>query len=160
MPKIKKSKRIAERRAGLQESHQEAHVNEQHPKEHPVSSNRDGCWWTNFQASRLKCQSRTLQWTHVKHVCISAMWKNARVVLVQKYVNLTLYYTQFEVTCTKFCLGLPLTGIRVNQFCFLHYYCNYLWIIIEQFAIWTFLQVMHLFYILSNLKKLLQIYLF
>ncbi|XP_078315322.1 uncharacterized protein LOC111107615 [Crassostrea virginica] len=42
MPKIKKSKRIAERRAGLQESHQEAHVNEQHPKEHPVSSNRDG----------------------------------------------------------------------------------------------------------------------
>ncbi|XP_078332996.1 uncharacterized protein LOC144625573 isoform X4 [Crassostrea virginica] len=42
MPKIKKSKRIAERRAGLQESHQEAHVIEQHPKEHPVSSNRDG----------------------------------------------------------------------------------------------------------------------
>ncbi|XP_078341646.1 uncharacterized protein LOC111106003 isoform X4 [Crassostrea virginica] len=41
MPKIKKFKRIAERSAGLQESHQEAHVNEQHPKEHPVSSNRD-----------------------------------------------------------------------------------------------------------------------
>ena len=34
--------RIAERREGLQESQQEAHVNEQHPKEYPVSRNRDG----------------------------------------------------------------------------------------------------------------------
>ena len=42
MPTIKKSKRIAERRAGLQESHQEAHVNEQQPKEHQVSRKRDG----------------------------------------------------------------------------------------------------------------------
>lgn len=42
MQTIKKSKRIAERRAGLQESHQEAHVNEQQPKEHQVSRNRDG----------------------------------------------------------------------------------------------------------------------
>ena len=41
-PKIKKCKKITERRAGLQESHQEALVNEQHPKEHPVISNRDG----------------------------------------------------------------------------------------------------------------------
>ena len=42
MPTIKKSKRIAERRAGSQESHQEAPVNEQQPKEHKVSRNRDG----------------------------------------------------------------------------------------------------------------------
>ena len=42
MPKIKISKRIAERSAGLQESHQEAHVNEQQPKKHPDNRNRDG----------------------------------------------------------------------------------------------------------------------
>ena len=47
MPTIKKSKRIAERRAGLQESHQETHVNEQQPKEHQKQG-----WSVNGQISR------------------------------------------------------------------------------------------------------------
>lgn len=98
---------------------------------------------------------RWLQWTHVKHVCISAMWKNARVVPVQ----FVLKICQFDIILYSIWSYMYKVLSRVAahrnpsySILFLAIICEFAYLVIEQIAIWTILQVMHLlFYILSNL---------